>query len=279
MSRLRQRMLEDLRVRNLSPRTRQCYLWHVEQFAKHFGKSPALLGPEQVRQYQVHVVEKRKASWSWFNQAVCALRFLYGVTLGKDWAIKHIPYAKREKKLPAVLSVEEVRRLLKAVPNRKHRAALLTIYAGGLRLSEGLALQVSDIDSERMTLHVRLGKGGKDRFVPLSKVLLSHLRTYWRAYRPASYLFPGAIPDKPLHATAVQKAFKTACLRSGVQKPATVHTLRHSFATHHLEAGTDLRTIQCLLGHSSLNTTAVYLHVCTKAKTGADPLAVLGDLD
>ena len=171
MSRLRQRMLEDLRIRNLSPRTLKCYVWHVEQFAKHFGKSPAVLGPEEIRQYQVHVVEKKKASWSWFNQAVCALRFLYGVTLGKDWTIEHIPHAKREKKLPAVLSVAEVRCLLKAVPNAKHRAVLMTIYAGGLRLSEGIGLKVADVDSGRMMLHVRQGKGGKDRLVPLSEVL------------------------------------------------------------------------------------------------------------
>jgi len=279
MSRLRQRMLEDLRIRNLSPRTLKCYVWHVEQFSRHFGKSPAVLGPEEIRQYQVYVVEKTRASWSWFNQAVCALRFLYGVTLRKDWTIDHIPHAKREKTLPAVLSVAEVRCLLKAVPNVKHRALLMTIYAGGLRLSEGIGLKVADIDSARMMLHVRQGKGAKDRLVPLSDVLLRHLREYWRVHRPTGYLFPGALHGRPLHPTAVQKAFQMARLRSGIRKPASVHTLRHSFATHHLEAGTDLRTIQGLLGHSSLETTSVYLHVCNGAKTGADPLAALGDLD
>jgi len=279
MSRLRQRMIEDLRIRNLSPRTEKCYVWHVEQFAKHFHTSPEFLGPEHIREYQVHVVEKRKASWSWFNQAVCALRFLYGVTLGRDWTIEHIPHAKREKKLPGVLSVSEVRSILKAVPNRKHRVLLMTIYAGGLRLAEGIGLCVSDIDSERMMIHVRQGKGRKDRFVPLSAVLLGPLRAYWLAYRPISYLFPGATVDKPLHPTAIQKAFAWARQRSGIRKVATVHTLRHSFATHHLEAGTDLRTIQSLLGHSSLETTAVYLHVCTNVRTGADPLEAIGDLD
>lgn len=282
MSRLRQRMLEDMRIRNLSPRTRQCYVWHVAQFAKHFGKSPAVLGPEEIRQYQVHVVETRKASWTWFNQAVCALRFLYGVTLGKDWVIKHIPHAKREKKLPTVLSADEVRRLLIAVPSLKHRTALLTLYAGGLRLSEGLGLRVQDVDSGRMTIHVRQGKGKKDRFVPLPELLLRHLRKYWRAYRPTSVLFPGASPDKPLHPTALQKVFRLACRDARLRKPATVHTLRHSYATHHLEAGTDLRTIQSYLGHTSLDTTAVYLHVCTKAKAEVSPLdalGVLGDLD
>ncbi len=278
MTSLRQRMLEDLKIRNLSERTRKCYVWHVEQFAKHFGRSPELLGTEDIRQYQIHVVNEKRASWTSFNQAVCALRFLYGVTLGKDWAIRHIPHGKGEKKLPVVLSVDEVRRLLRAVVNMKHRAILMTIYSAGLRISEGSDLKVCDLDSERMTIHVRQGKGRKDRFVPLSAVLLKFLREYWLAYHPRIYLFPGVKAEKPMHLTGVQRVFQMARLRAGIQKPATVHTLRHSFATHHLEAGTDLRTIQCLLGHSSLSTTAVYLHVSRKVKTGVNPLDALGDL-
>jgi site-specific recombinase XerD len=273
MTQLRERMRQDLCIRNLSPRTQECYLWHVERFAKHFGRSPAVLGPEEVRQYQIHVVEEKRASWSWFNQAVCALRFFYGVTLGKDWALERIPHGKKEKKLPAVLSRDEVRRLLKAVGNRKHRLMLTTIYAAGLRLGEAIKLRVGDIDSDRMVLHIHQAKGHKDRLVPLSPRLLEQLREYWLAYRPRSFVFPGATIDTSLHPTAVQKAFQRALLVASIRKPASVHTLRHSYATHLLEAGTDLRTIQLWLGHASLNTTAVYLHVSVgAAEGGASPL-------
>ena len=271
MTSLRTRMREDLRIRNLSPRTEECYIWHVERFAKHFGKSPADLEPEHVRQYQLYLIEQ-KASWSWFNQAVCALRFLYGVTLGKGWAIEHIPHAKREKKLPVVLSPGEVKRVLDAVPNHKHRLLLSTIYAAGLRLGEATRLCVRDLDSARMVLHIRQAKGNKDRMVPLSPVLLKQLREYWLAYHPTSVLFPGATLDKPMHPTAVQKMFQRALLVARVGKRASVHTLRHCYATHLLESGTDLRTIQTWLGHASLSTTAVYLHVGTvPGKGGASP--------
>jgi site-specific recombinase XerD len=275
MTMLRQRMQQDMRIRNLSPRTQACYLGHVAQFSKHFGRSPADLDAEHVRQYQVHLVEVKQASWSLFNQAVCALRFLYGVTLGKDWAIEHIPHAKREKKLPSVLSIEEVRRLLGAVKNARQRVVLTTIYASGLRLSEALSLKVGDIDSARMVLHVRRGKGGKDRMVPLSPVLLEQLREHWARVRPQTYLFPGARPDKPLNPTSIQKAMQAARLRAGIRKPASVHTLRHSYATHLLESGTDLRRIQTWLGHGSLDTTAVYLHVCSATAAGRSPLDTL----
>lgn len=275
MTMLRERMQQDMRIRNLSPRTQACYLGHVDQFGKHFGRSPETLDLEHIRAYQVHLVEVKKASWSAFNQAVCALRFLYGVTLGKDWAIEHIPHAKREKKLPSVLSRDEVRRVLDAVRNARQRVLLTTIYAAGLRLSEALSLKVGDVDSERMVLHVRRGKGGKDRMVPLSPVLLEQLREYWRRDRPRTYLFPGAKPDKPLNPTSVQKAMQMAHLRSGIRKPASVHTLRHCYATHLLESGTDLRRIQSWLGHTSLNTTAVYLHVCSATTGGRSPLDAL----
>jgi site-specific recombinase XerD len=275
MTMLRQRMQQDMRIRNLSPRTQACYLGHVAQFAKHFGRSPADLDAEHVRQYQVHLVEVKRASWSLFNQAVCALRFLYGVTLGKDWTIEHIPHAKREKKLPSVLSREEVKRLLGAVKNARQRVVLTTIYASGLRLSEALSLKVGDIDSARMVLHVRLGKGSKDRLVPLSPVLLEQLREHWARVRPRTYLFPGARPGKPLNPTSIQKAMQAARLRAGIRKRASVHTLRHSYATHLLESGTDLRRIQTWLGHGSLNTTAVYLHVCSATAAGRSPLDTL----
>ncbi|MBI4882040.1 MAG: tyrosine-type recombinase/integrase [Planctomycetes bacterium] len=258
---LRQRMTEDLHIRNYSPRTVETYVREVASFAAHFGKSPAELGPEEVRSYQVHLVEERHVSWSRFNQAVCALRFVYGTTLQRENVVKAIPFGKREKKVPVVLSVDEVRRVLKAVVNEKQRAALLTIYAAGLRLSEAIGLVVSDIDSERMVVRIRQGKGRKDRFVPLSPTLLGELRRYWATHRPTGLLFPGAERSCPMHPTTIQKAFQQAKLRAHVEKPASVHTLRHSFATHLLEKGTDLRTIQVLLGHTCLSTTSVYLHV------------------
>ena len=278
MTTLRQRMRGDMRIRNLSERTQKCYLRHVTQFALHFGRSPDELGPEQIRRYQLFLVEQKRASWSLFNQAVCALRFLYGVTLRKDWAIEHIPHAKREKKLPVVLSVDEVRRVLGAVRNDKHRVILMTIYAAGLRLSEAFHLRVADVDSERMVLHVRGAKGHKDRVVPVSPRLLESLRGYWRPFRPRSYLFRGSKGDSPIHPTAIQKVFRTACLRVGLRKRAPVHTLRHSYATHLLEAGTDLRSIQVWLGHASLSTTALYLHISAGGSNGRSPLDTLGPL-
>ena len=267
-STLRARMREDLRIRNLSPRTERCYLWHVAEFARHFGRSPAELGPEDIRRYQLWLIEEKRVSWSSFNQAVAALRFLYGVTLRRDWAIERIPYGKREKKLPVILSREEVGRVLAAVRNEKHRTLLTTIYAAGLRLGEAIRLEVGDIDSERMVLRVRGGKGRKDRLVPLGRELLERLRRYWLAYRPERILFPGAALDRTLHPTGVQRAFSRALLAAGIRKRACVHTLRHCYATHLLEAGTDLRAIQAWLGHTSLSTTAVYLHVRTDGGRG-----------
>lgn len=279
MKTLRQRMQEDLRLRNLAARTQTIYLSHVAHFAQHFGKSPELLGPEDVRSYQLHLVEVKHASWSSFNQAVCALKFLYGKTLRTDWSVEQIPFAKREKKLPTVLSVREVRGVLCSISNLKHKSILMTIYAAGLRLGEATSLRVSSIDSERMMLHIRQAKGHRDRFVPLSQRLLEQLRVYWRSYQPTGFLFPGSSKDRPIHPSSVQKVFRTACLTIGLKKHATVHTLRHSYATHLLEAGTDLRSIQTWLGHSSMQTTAVYLHVRNeKGKKGQSPLDALGDL-
>lgn len=279
MTTLRQRMIEDLRIRNYARRTINTYIAHVRRFADHFGRSPCELGPEEIRQYQLYLVNERQASWSTFNQAVCALRFLYRVTLSREEIIPQIPYGRREKKLPVVLSVKEVRRLIRAVENVKHRTALMAIYAGGLRLSEGIGLQVSDIDSERMTLRIRQAKGRKDRLVPLSATLLKQLRAYWKQYQPRTVLFPGERSRRALHPTSIQKAFKLARIKVRLAKAASVHTLRHSFATHLLEAGTDLRTIQTILGHSSLNTTAIYLHVRSHLRfSGRNPLDLLRDI-
>ena len=261
MTDLRRRMTEDMQVRNFSPRTIACYTYHVACFAKYFNRSPAKLGPEETRQYQVYLVTEKKSSWTSFNQAVCALRFLYRTTLGQDWTVKQIPFAKQPKTLPVVLAPEEVSKLLACVHPLKSRVLLTTLYSAGLRLEEGTHLKVADIDSARMLLRVACGKGAKERLAPLSPRLLRELRAYWRIARPRTWLFPGRKPDKPLSAGTVQNACQRAVRECGWTKHVTPHTLRHSFATHLLEAGVDLLTIQRLLGHRSFSTTLIYLHV------------------
>jgi integrase/recombinase XerD len=259
MSPLRQRFIDDLRLRNYAQRTIETYVGRVVAFAKHFGRSPEVLGAEEVRRFQLHLLERR-VSWSSFNQAVCALRFLYGITLGRPEQLPLIPYGKRPKTLPCVLSPEEVARLLEAAPPGRDRVLLDTTYACGLRLGEVRGLQASAIDSSRMVVHVRQGKGAKDRLVPLSVHLLAELREYWRRYRPGTWLFAGAGGER-LCAGTVQRMIKRVLRRAGISKPATMHTLRHSFATHMLEAGVDVLTLQKILGHRQLTTTALYLHL------------------
>jgi integrase/recombinase XerD len=260
MTPLRRRFIDDLRLRNKSPRTIETYVLRVALFARHFGRSPELLGADEVRGYQHHLLA-RQVSWSQFNQAVCALRFLYNVTLGRPDVIRHLPFAKRPRTVPTVLSPEEVVRLLDAALPGRERTLLDVAYSCGLRLKELLGLQVRDIDSARMVMHIRQGKGQKQRLVPLSPRLLEVLRGYWRASRPATWLFPGAKPLQPLTGGAVQRLCRRTAQRARLSKPITPHTLRHSFATHLLEAGVDLLSVQALLGHSHFNTTAKYLHV------------------
>ena len=264
MTKLRQRLIDDLKIRNYSPRTVEAYVGRIGDFARYFKRSPELLGEEEVRAYQIHLVE-RGVSWSQFNQAVCALKFLYRTTLKCTWPVEQVPYARKPRKLPSVLSQEEVVRLVESVYDPVSRMALLTAYASGLRLSELMALKAEHIDSARMLIHVECGKGQRSRLVPLSDALLSHLRHYWRVFRPARpkspWLFPGRHPGKPLHSTVVQKACQQARAKAKIQKPVTPHTLRHCYATHLLEAGTDLRTVQALLGHATLATTGIYTHV------------------
>lgn len=277
MTPLRQRMMEDMKVRNLSPKTQSIYVTQVARFAKYFGKSPEWLGPEEIHSYQVYLVKKH-VSWSLFNQTVCALRFLYRITLQKDWAIEHIPFPRRERKLPVVLSLSEVAQFFQAIGHLKHRAILMTAYAAGLRTSEVVHLRVTDIDSQRRVIHVRQGKGRKDRYVMLSPKLLELLRAYWKVVRPRAWLFPGGRPDRPLNLSTVQRAAQKARLQSGLAKRVTVRALRHSFATHLLESGTDVRTIQVLLGHRSLQTTARYTHVSAKTVCATrSPLDLLPD--
>jgi integrase/recombinase XerD len=265
MTRLRQRMIDDLTIRNYSPRTIECYVLRVSKFAQHFDQSPDELGPDEIREYQLFLIETKKSSWAVVNQTVCALRFFYGVCLGKKDLIEAIPFPKQPKKLPVVLSRDEVTSLFDAVKNVKHRTILMTLYASGARVSEAMALQLRDIDSARMLIHIRHGKGAKDRYVPLSATLLEQLRRYWLQDRPPLWLFPGLFPDRPLTKHAVWQVCKKAEGKAGLAKHVSPHTLRHTFATHHLEAGSDLRTIQVMLGHRCLSSTSVYLHVAAQA--------------
>src|SRR3979411_291545 len=260
MSPLRRRMIEDMTVRNLSPATQQSYVHAVSKFSRYFGRSPELLGLEEVRAFQVHLVATG-ISWPALNQTVCALRFFYGVTLGHHEIPERFPYAREPRKLPVVLSANEVVRFLEAGPSLKPRAALTTAYAAGLRASEAVGLRVGDVDSGRMVIRVEHGKGGKDRYVMLSAQLLGILRAYWKLTRPQRFLFPGRDPDTAVNVTVLHAACRSAYAAAGIAKKVSVHTLRHSFATHLLEQGTDIRIIQALLGHNNLSTTARYTRV------------------
>jgi len=262
MSPLRRRMIEDMSVRNLAPTTQQSYVHHVAKFSRYFGRSPDRLGLAEVHDYQVHLVSRR-VSWAGLNQSVCALRFFFGVTLGRSELPERIPYARQPRRLPVVLSADEVVRFLEAVPGVRNRAALTTAYATGLRAAETARLKITDIDRKRGVIRVEHGKGGKDRYVMLSPRLLNILRTYWGLTHPKIWLFPGRDGNRPIDPQTLQVACKVAREMAGLDKRVTVHTLRHSFASHLLENGTDIRIIQVLLGHTDLTTTARYTQVAT----------------
>lgn len=264
MTPLRQRMVEDMQVRNLSPNTQSSYVQQVSLFARYFGKSPEVLGPDEIRTYQVYLTNERKLAAGSILIAVAALRFLYRITLKKTWTFEEvIPPPKKPQKLPIVLSPEEVLHFLGCVQMLMHRVILTVCYAAGLRISEAIRLIATDIDSQRMTIRVDQGKGMKDRYVMLSPRLLETLRTWWRVSRPKHWLFPGDIPDRHITRNAVEQACEKAHQLSGIPKPVTPHSMRHAFAVHLLESGTDVRTIQLLLGHRSLATTARYLRIAT----------------
>jgi len=257
-----QRLAQDMQIRHLATNTIDAYTYHVEKFEQFLGaKHIQDVRPEDIRSFQLHLIEIRKVGWSSFNQAVCGLRFLFSVTFPRDWHVVMIPFGKRAKKLPTVLSGQEVSSLLQCTPNLKHRTFFITLYAAGLRLSEAANLRISDIDSQRMQLNIQSGKGKKQRQVPLSPRLLEALRVYWKQYQPQQLLFPGKTPEKPYAGTSIQKTIKASARRAGLKKNVTPHTLRHSYATGLLEAGVDILTISRLLGHSSFTTTMVYLHV------------------
>lgn len=263
MTALRRRMLEDMRIRNLAPNTQRVYLQYVSAFARHFGRPPDQLEPEQVREFLLHLSGPRALSAPTICVVGAALRFLYRVTLRREWTFDDLPVPKKPAKLPVILSPEEVMRFLDSIANLKHRTLLTTVYAAGLRISEATHLQVHDIDSQRMVLRVEQGKGLKDRYVMLSPRLLETLRAYWKSARPSAWLFPGDPPDSPITSAAIQQVCRRAQRAGGITKPVTPHSLRHAFATHLLEAGTDVRTIQLLLGHRSLATTSRYLKIST----------------
>ncbi|HVT95703.1 MAG TPA: site-specific integrase [Bryobacteraceae bacterium] len=277
MTGLRRRMIEDMRVRNYSPRTVEAYVAAVAKLAKHFRRSPDQLGAEEVRAFQVQLLAQ-KTSWSQFNQIVAGLRFFFGTTLLRPGMVEMLPYGKRPRRLPVVLSVEEVAQLLEAARPGRERMLLQTAYACGLRISELLTLQVTDIDSARMVVNVRQGKGAKDRQVPLSMRLLKELRTWWSTHRRKPWLFPGCVERtcyRPMQAGHLQRLMQQIVARSGLKKKATMHTLRHSYATHLMEAGVDVVTLQKLLGHTSLATTARYLHLSRRQMANLPDLLAL----
>jgi site-specific recombinase XerD len=275
---LRQRLIEDLQLRNFSTHTIEAYVRAVAYFSKRFGHSPDQLTGEQVRQHLLWLVKERRVSWSLYNQSRCALQFFFRVTLGRDEWFDRLPCAKRPRRLPTVLAPEELRRLFDvAAKEPRHQALLMTLYGAGLRISEAFALKPADIDSKRMLIHVREGKGCKARMVKLSPQLLQVLRDYWQAARPAEWLFPQANdPSRPQDGGGGCRIVQRFARLAGITRPVSPHTLRHSYATHLLDAGTDLRTIQVLLGHRNIKTTAIYLHVSqAKIAAAADPLAKL----
>jgi integrase/recombinase XerD len=266
MTRLRQRMLEDLQRRNYSPDTIRGYIRAVQQFAEYFGRSPEQMGGEELRRYQLYLLHERKLALGTVENCISALRFLYKKTLKRrDLAFDDLPFPKQPRTLPTVLSQDEVTRLIEAAPNRMHRMLLMLLYATGMRRTEASLLKVSDIDSQRMVIHIQRGKGMRDRDVPLTPKLLEALREYWRWKKPRVYLFPSkrSAPgvEQPISDKTVWNVCRAAATRAGIHKKLGPHTLRHCFATHLLEAGADLRTIQLLMGHERLEDTTIYLHL------------------
>jgi len=280
MTTLRQRMLDDLRIRNYAPSTVECYVRAVAEFARHFNKSPEFPGVEEIRQWQLYLRNEKKVRLSTYIQAICGLRFLCRNTLNRKIDIDQIPLPRYETKLPVILSKAEVKALLEAPKNLGHRAILATMYGAGLRVSEAAALKVSDLDCESRIIHVRGGKGNKDRRVMLAEPLREVLAAYWRWRRPAEWLFPGGKPGCHISRETVFETCRKAARRAGISKPVHPHSLRHAFATHLLDDGVSLLVIQALPGHANLKTTARYLHVADiTIRSARSPLEMLGSLD
>ena len=286
MTHLRKMMLEELQRRNYSQNTTRGYLQVVREFALHFKRPPDQLGPDEIRQYQAYLFEERKLEARTVGHYTAALRFFFVKTLKRPYPFEEVPYPKRPRRLPIVLSQEEAVALMNSAKNLFHRAMLMTLYSTGMRRAELCKLKVEDIDSQRMLIHIRQGKGGKDRDVPLSPALLETLREYWRWMRPQTYLFPGTRKgwraDKPITSKVIWEACVEAAKDAGITKRVSPHLLRHSFATHLMENGADLPTVQALLGHTDLKPTSIYLHLSERhLKAAGTPLdkATLAPLD
>ncbi len=280
MSILKENMTMDLRLRGFSEKTQKTYISHVKAYSKYFGQSPDKLGVNEIKEYLHYLIMERKLSKSYINTTYSALKFFYTVTLGREWEMKQIPRVKKDKKLPTVMSKAEVQRLFDATTNLKHKAILMTVYGAGLRVSEVANLKPGDIDSENMQIHIRLGKGNKDRYTILAKVNLTILREYWKLYRPGIWLFPSVNPVDHLSIRTVERVFQQSKQKAGIKKDVSIHTLRHSFATHMLESGVAINYIQLLLGHTSPKTTCIYIHLARKdALNLKSPLDTFGDYD
>ena len=288
MTGLRKRMIECLQLRGMSERTQEANVRAVRQLADHYHKSPDLITEEELRQYFLYIKNVKKYSSNTTTIALCGIKFFYEHTLNREWTTLNFVRPPRDKRLPTILSLEEVRQILSLVRLPRYRVCLTTIYSCGLRLQEGIRLQVADIDSARMVVHVRHGKGGKDRYVPLPQCTLEMLRQYWASHRNSVWLFPAEGRDhielsrstEPMSKSSVQGAFRRALKQSGIHKRASVHTLRHSWATHLLEGGVNLRLIQEYLGHNSPITTSVYTHLTARGEQlGAEAInRVMTDL-
>lgn len=278
MGEMRDRMERELKLRGYSPRTLKTYVRVVYNFVKYHRRPAEQMGAGEARSYVLYLIEERQVSRSLVIQVVCALRFFYGKVLRIPFDLDDLPYLKRPKTLPCILTRSEIAALLKAEPNLKHRVVLMALYSGGLRLQEALQLRLADIDRAAMRIRIRAGKGGKERYVMLSTTLLRSLEDYFKLYRPEKWLFYGQSKSDPLHPRSLQRAIKQAALGAGIRKKVTAHVLRHSFATHLLDGGTNLRYIQELLGHSSIKTTMIYTHVSRRTLSAVvSPLDYLED--
>lgn len=280
MSELRNKMIMDMKLKGLSSGTVKRYTQSVINFSKFYNKSPELLGEGEIKKYLYYCITEKNLKKNTVRLHYSALKFLYSVTLDRPNEIRRIPTMKEEKNLPSVLSREEVKNIFDVTYNLKHKALLMLIYSSGLRATEAATLKISDIDSSNMKIFVSKGKGNKDRYTILSKIALNALRVYWKEYKPKEYLFPGKLEDSPITIRTIELVIKDSLKKAGIKKKASVHTLRHSFATHLLEDGTDIFYIQKLLGHSNISTTTIYLHLRGIAyQTIKSPLdTMIGDL-
>jgi site-specific recombinase XerD len=275
MAELRDKMVRDMQLRNMAPRTQESYVRVVNELVNHYGKSPLKITAQEIEDYILYLRQERELSWNTCNVAICGIKFFFNVTLKAQVPGLQMPEKKSIKRLPVVYSREEVKRILYAHENVKHRVMLMVTYSGGLRASETSNLKITDIDSDRMLIRVNQGKGNKDRFTLLSQTCLSELKYYYRDYRPSTYLFPSSQPDNPIAPGTLNNIFRKAKKKVGIRKEGGAHGLRHSFATHLLESGYDIQSIQRLLGHKDISTTSIYLHVARKPETIQSPLDII----